>query len=190
MFRTATRSLTIATRVSPCTCLAAAPRPQIRLLCSSTPAHRIADDFVNIIQADAARPIPQVKSLSAEEGFTMSDGLIIPSPVIFINGALFMWDVPPPQEMGWPGWEVEKWKLFEVVTPRPDILLVGSGQRGLFAPPAFRKYINSLGIQVDVIDSKSACSTYNLLAEEGRRVAAAIYPLSPFDARTGKPWAR
>mgnify|MGYP001602006731 FL=1 len=36
---------------------------------------------------------------------------------------------------------------------RLDILLVGTGKRGLFPPPKFKKYINSLGIQVDVLDS-------------------------------------
>ena len=36
-----------------------------------------------------------------------------------------------------------------------EILLVGTGPRGLFPPPSFKKYLNSLGIQVDVLDSVS-----------------------------------
>lgn len=80
---------------------------------------------------------------------------------------------------------------------------MGTGPRGLFPPPSFKKYLNGLGIQVDVLDSvssllpfavhaadlqyleRNACSTYNLLSEEGRRVAAALYPLAPLSARTG-----
>lgn len=56
----------------------------------------------------------------------------------------------------------------------------------MLAPPKFRQYLNNLGIQVDVLDSKNASATYNLLLEEGRRVAAALYPLEPTDARTGR----
>lgn len=39
---------------------------------------------------------------------------------------------------------------------RAEILLVGTGQRGLFPPPSFKKYLNGLGIQVDVLDSVSS----------------------------------
>lgn len=35
----------------------------------------------------------------------------------------------------------------------PEILLVGTGKKGLFPPPGFKKYLNGLGIQVDVLDS-------------------------------------
>ncbi|KAI5481037.1 AFG1 family mitochondrial ATPase [Pseudohyphozyma bogoriensis] len=145
------------------------------------------DDFVNIIAADASRPIPQIKSLSPEIGFTLADGLILPSPIIILNGTTFMWDVGVPKEGpdGWDGFTEEKLKVFEVVSPRPEILFIGTGLRGLFPPPHVKKYLNGLGIQVDILDSKNAASTYNLLAEEGRRVACALYPASPFNARTG-----
>lgn len=60
-----------------------------------------------------------MSSLS-KTGFELTDGLIIPSPVIFLNGTVFLWDVLPPAEDGsWEGWSEEKLKLFEVVTPRP-----------------------------------------------------------------------
>lgn len=65
-------------------------------------------------------------------------------------------------------------------------------------PPALRQYLSRAGIQVDIMNTvsrasliqtsfsfflkalqRNACSTYNLLAEEGRRVAAALLPLTP-----------
>ncbi|KAK4699404.1 NADH dehydrogenase [ubiquinone] 1 alpha subcomplex assembly factor 3, partial [Phenoliferia sp. Uapishka_3] len=196
MLRTGLRTLfaQAAPRALACTCL---PRQIVaRPFSSTSSTRRIADDFVNIIQADAARPIPQVATLSASTGFTLADGLVVPSPVILINGVVFLWDVMPPGELEWEGFNEEYWKLFEIITPRPgscpglDILLVGTGKRGLFPPPKFKKYLNGLGIQVDVLDSRNASSTYNLLAEEGRRVAAALYPVGSLDARTGLPWVR
>lgn len=100
-----------------------------------------------------------------------------------------MWDVEEPKEDSkggsWNGFDEEKLKVFEVINPRPEILLVGTGPTGLFPPPKFKKYLNSLGIQVDVLDSRNAASTYNLLSEEGRRVAAALYPVSRLSAKTG-----
>ncbi|SCV72648.1 BQ2448_4185 [Microbotryum intermedium] len=131
-----------------------------------------ADQFVNIIQADAARALVSIKSLTPSAGFTLTDGLVVPSPMLILDGVVFLWDVGPPnlQTMGWDGWSMDKLRIFEMVTPRPEILLVGTGKIGLLPPPAFKKYLNGLGIQVDVLDSRNACATYNLLSEEGRRV--------------------
>ncbi|SGY67355.1 BQ5605_C004g02768 [Microbotryum silenes-dioicae] len=146
-----------------------------------------ADQFVNIIQADAARALASIKSLTPSAGFTLTDGLVVPSPILILDGVVFLWDVGPPnpQTMSWEGWNLDKLRAFEIVTPRPEILLVGTGKTGLLPPPAFKKYLNGLGIQVDVLDSRNACATYNLLSEEGRRVGAALYPLTELSARTG-----
>lgn len=69
----------------------------------------------------------------------------------------------------------------------PEILLFGTGARVIPAPPEIRDYISSLGIQLDVMDTRNAASTYNLLFEEGRTVSAALCPLLPVDPRTGGP---
>ncbi len=43
-------------------------------------------------------------------------------------------------------------------------------------PPQIKAYLGGLGIQVEVQDSRNASSTYNMLHEEGRVVAAALLP--------------
>ncbi|KAK4056289.1 hypothetical protein OIO90_002733 [Microbotryomycetes sp. JL221] len=143
-------------------------------------------DLVNIIAQDARSPV-LISSLTPSAGFSMSDGLVLPSPIIIIDGAVFMWDVDGPndKDFSWQGFNVDKLKIFETCMPRPEMLLVGTGSKMLFPPPAFKKYLNGLGIQVDVQDSRNASSTYNLLAEEGRKVAAALYPISDLSAKTG-----
>ncbi|BGP29276.1 hypothetical protein JCM10296v2_001014 [Rhodotorula toruloides] len=149
------------------------------------------EDLVNIIQSSPNDPVA-ITSLTPNAGFTLTDGLVLPSPIILCPGGCFMWDVAHPtkngaDEMGreWDGWNEEKLRLFEVLNPRPEILLIGTGSSTLLAPQRIKRYLNNLGIQVDVLDSRNACSTYNLLQEEGRRVAAAIYPVSHLSARTG-----
>lgn len=83
--------------------------------------------------------------------------------------------------------------LFEVVDKKPgiyylteEILLLGAGGSMALFPPVIRKYVNDLGIQLEVLSSKQAASTYNVLAEEGRLVALAILPPIPTSSRTGK----
>lgn len=66
-------------------------------------------------------------SLTPSAGFTLSDGLVVPSPVLLIDGACFLWDVSHPTEgkgknpMGfdWDGWTREKMQIFEALSPRP-----------------------------------------------------------------------
>ncbi|WVQ96123.1 hypothetical protein IAU59_003225 [Kwoniella sp. CBS 9459] len=125
-------------------------------------------------------------------GFILSDNLVIPGGAIFHSGRAILWDVDPPKpdkgniEAMWEGWTVDRFRVFEMVVPRPEILLFGTGQTAIPAPKAVREYISGLGIQLDVMDTRNAASTYNLLAEEGRTVAAALCPLGPIDPRTGE----
>ncbi|KAI0068633.1 DUF498-domain-containing protein [Artomyces pyxidatus] len=124
------------------------------------------------ILAGEIPPAVQVKSMSPA-GIQLEDGMTLPSACIFLEGKVFLWDVPATL---WQGWAKERFEVFDVVVPRPEILLLGTG-RSVVPPPApLRQYLNELGIQLDVMDTWNACTTYNLLAEEGRRVAAALLP--------------
>ncbi|KIM35165.1 hypothetical protein M413DRAFT_449874 [Hebeloma cylindrosporum] len=147
---------------------------------------RVAHDssFTNLL-ADDNPPAVQVSSIS-DAGIQLADGLVIPGACVFLEGKVFLWDVPEStvaskiREERWKGWGTERFQLFEVVTPRPEILLLGTGKTLVQPPPFMRDHLNGLGIQLDVMDTRNACSTYNLLAEEGRRVAAALLPFKPF----------
>lgn len=58
-----------------------------------------------------------------------------------------------------------------------DVLLLGSGAKGLFLNPDLRKIIKSKGLNIDVMDTGAACRTYNVLMAEGRRVVAMMMPI-------------
>ncbi|KAG6812937.1 hypothetical protein H0H92_015257 [Tricholoma furcatifolium] len=135
--------------------------------------------FTNIL-ADDNPPAVQVKSITSA-GIQLMDGLMLPSACIFLEGKVFLWDVPTTL---WTGWETGHFEIFETVIPKPEILLLGTGKTIAHVPVGIRTYLNKLGIQVDVMDTRNACSTYNLLSEEGRRVAAALLPMSP------QPWTK
>ncbi len=56
----------------------------------------------------------------------------------------------------------------------PEIVLLGSGARLRFPSPKLYAGLIKARIGVEVMDTAAACRTYNILAAEGRRVAAAL----------------
>lgn len=83
-----------------------------------------------------------------------------------------MWDVDAPKLPpggtlidAWKGWTSERFAVFANVVPRPEILLLGTGESVLPAPKAIKDYVSSLGMQLDVMDS---VSTYFLTFLSGR----------------------
>ena len=57
---------------------------------------------------------------------------------------------------------------------RPEVVLFGSGERLHFPAPRLTAALRSAGIGFETMDVRAACRTYNILMEEGRRVAAAL----------------
>ncbi len=56
----------------------------------------------------------------------------------------------------------------------PEILLIGTGKTLRFPAPALLQPLMAARIGFEVMDTHAACRTYNILAAEGRKVAAAI----------------
>ncbi|CAD6212116.1 unnamed protein product [Miscanthus lutarioriparius] len=70
----------------------------------------------------------------------------------------------------------ESLSIFKVVHPIPEILILGCGRHIQLVSPELRKFIRSTGMKLEAVDSRNAASTYNILNEEGRPVAAAVLP--------------
>ncbi|KAF2095383.1 hypothetical protein NA57DRAFT_24989, partial [Rhizodiscina lignyota] len=124
------------------------------------------------------------------EGFVLNNGYTIRdgSGVLIVGGEAFGW-------RPWMGggkeqqklvnskgqWDVEQdsWGVLDVVWPKPDLLIVGTGPSVKPISPATRKAINDLGIRVEVQDTRNAAAQFNLLATERgvQQVAAAMIPL-------------
>ena len=71
----------------------------------------------------------------------------------------------------------------EVLTPEhfdailalePEVVIFGSGPRLRFIRPSLYRSLIERRIGVETMDSGAACRTYTVLANEGRRVVAAI----------------
>jgi uncharacterized protein len=61
-----------------------------------------------------------------------------------------------------------------VLALNPEVVIFGSGTRLKFVSPALYRGLIDKRIGVETMDSGAACRTYTVLANEGRRVVAAI----------------
>jgi uncharacterized protein len=55
-----------------------------------------------------------------------------------------------------------------------EIVLLGTGGLLRFPRPELMRPMVQAGLGIEVMDLRAACRTYNILASEGRRVAAAL----------------
>ena len=56
----------------------------------------------------------------------------------------------------------------------PEVALLGTGASLRFPHPRLTRALVKAGIGLEVMDTPAACRTFNILAAEGRKVAAAI----------------
>jgi uncharacterized protein len=77
-------------------------------------------------------------------------------------------------------WPVETWSALcaahfvRLTELAPTLVLLGSGTRQRFPHPSLTRALIDARIGLEVMDTRAACRTYNILAAEGRNVAAAI----------------
>ncbi len=65
----------------------------------------------------------------------------------------------------------------EIFLHSPELLIVGSGSKNIFPPRELIFAFARRGVGLEVMDTAAAARTFNVLAGEGRRVAAVLYPL-------------
>ena len=75
--------------------------------------------------------------------------------------------------------ELREEHLHELLKLKPDLVLLGTGGRQHFPPPKLLLPFGLAGIGLEIMDTGAACRSYNVLAIEGRHVAAALMLKSP-----------
>jgi uncharacterized protein len=113
----------------------------------------------------------QVLERYGTDGFRVS-GVLFPGAILLFPDQTLEW---APRSMA----EVSIGNLDPVIRhAEVEILLLGCGRRMAMVPPALRAHLRQAGIVVDAMDTGAACRTYSVLLGEGRRVAAALLPVS------------
>ena len=86
--------------------------------------------------------------------------------------------VTPDQVLPWPVSSVAALRTedFTLLVQLPaDIVLLGTGDRQLFPGPAILRPLIDARRGFEIMTTAAACRTYNILLNEGRRVAAALF---------------
>ncbi|MGE5155318.1 MAG: Mth938-like domain-containing protein [Bdellovibrio bacteriovorus] len=68
--------------------------------------------------------------------------------------------------------------LQPLIDLNPELIVIGTGAAQVFPDPALYVPVLERRIGLEIMDTGAACRTYNILMAEGRRVAAALLPLS------------
>lgn len=61
--------------------------------------------------------------------------------------------------------------------PRPEFLILGTGSSLVHPPRALVWAVEAMGLGVEAMDSRAAARAWGVLRQEGRWIAAALYPL-------------
>ncbi|OTB07233.1 hypothetical protein M426DRAFT_318267 [Hypoxylon sp. CI-4A] len=134
-------------------------------------------------------PVPSTSvDVCMSDGFHLNSGAraLDGSGVLLVGGEAFGWrpwvSRGEKRLLNKKGqWEVpnETLGLLSLIWPRPDLLILGLGPEIRPISPELRKHISSLGMRVEVLDTRNAAAQFNLLATERgvNDVAAALIPI-------------
>ncbi|PIA15192.1 hypothetical protein COEREDRAFT_88049 [Coemansia reversa NRRL 1564] len=133
-----------------------------------------------MFQADAAM-LSVVENLAT--GFRLSNDHTVYGPLLIVNNEAFSLKIPPPQPDA-SGRVLNPLTLLDpdalailsIVTPKPELVVVGGGAGIAPLSHRAREYLTSIGLNVELANSKNASSTYNTLSEEGRNAALLAIP--------------
>ncbi|KAJ1678398.1 Golgi Transport, partial [Spiromyces aspiralis] len=85
-------------------------------------------------------------------GFKLSNGVVVNGPMLIVNGESFEWKVGngnstkshPFKEL-----DGEAFRILEIVNPKPELLVLGTGAVSYMLSPRVRDYLTSIGIPVE-----------------------------------------
>ncbi|KAL8612749.1 hypothetical protein ACOMHN_033748 [Nucella lapillus] len=104
-------------------------------------------------------------------GFRLSNGFRIIGPCVLFPRSILHWGVGGTHELNG-----ESLSLFSMLEPKLDILVLGVGDHGVKYDRNIIKYLRSNKINVEILPTDQACSTFNFLNAERRIVAAGLIP--------------
>jgi uncharacterized protein len=108
-----------------------------------------------------------IRSYSAEE-LRIGEHSIRSSCVVMADALIAHW---PPATLD----DLQVGHLEPIFELRPELVLLGTGAQQRFAPAKVRSAFAARGIGVESMDLGAACRTFNILVQEDRRVAAALF---------------
>ena len=122
------------------------------------------------------------------EGFRLNDGSFAFGPVIVFPTGVLSWKLLDYDDI-----TDEAFAIFDVVYPKPDVIIVGLGDNSNTKSKAdlFMNLRRKRGLNVEFLATPDAIATYNFMVSENRAVAAAMAPPSDVGIRSDQDvWNR
>ena len=104
------------------------------------------------------------------DGIRINEQLWAEAIALTPDGGIYPWDSTPVADL-------QEDHFAPLLAQSPELLLIGSGARNQFLPRELAFAFARIGVGLEVMDTAAAARTYNVLALEGRRVAAVLYPV-------------
>ncbi|VVD06097.1 unnamed protein product [Leptidea sinapis] len=104
-------------------------------------------------------------------GFRLNNGITVLGPMAIFPRTVLSWQIHRTVDI-----TTESLAIFRVLEPKIDLLIIGleTNDRRV-VDPVFRA-TKQAGLNVELLVTEHACSTFNFLNAEGRSVAAALIP--------------
>ncbi|WP_200940736.1 Mth938-like domain-containing protein [Sphingomonas sp. Leaf339] len=111
---------------------------------------------------------PAIRGFSGT-GYRLDDVTVAPALLLTMTQAMD-WTPPPIATLA-----IES--LEPVLTPAPEFVLIGTGTHLVRPPLSLVRALEARNIGLEAMDSRAAARAWGVLREEGRVIAAALYPL-------------
>jgi uncharacterized protein len=116
---------------------------------------------------DARSGVNLIRAYSASE-LRIGERIVVGSCIVTADTLITDWQPTAPDELGVA-------QLEPLLALAPQIVLLGAPEGCSAAPTSVRAVLASQGIALEVMDLGAACRTFNILVQEERRVAAALF---------------
>ncbi|MEM7562368.1 MAG: Mth938-like domain-containing protein [Pseudomonadota bacterium] len=103
----------------------------------------------------------------SDDSITVNETVYRSSLVLSANEIFSAWPVTSIQQL-----ELEQ--LSAITDMKPEVVLLGTGNRQAFPPAQIFAHFGQQGIGLEVMDNGALCRTFNILVAEDRAVVAAI----------------
>lgn len=114
-----------------------------------------------------------IKSFRSQYGFRLNDNIKTLGPIVLFPRAVFPWHISCLEDIN-----EDSLCIFYLTQPRVDTLIIGTGDQpitreiGRTILEVTRKH----RINIEILSTETACTTFNFLNQQGRMVAAALVP--------------
>lgn len=109
----------------------------------------------------------------SQAGFRLNNGINVVGPMAIFPRTVLAWNIGTAEDIN-----EASLSLFAILEPKIDILVIGVGDEKI-TPDFSRRiieYMRKHRINVEVLSTEQACTTFNFLNHEGRVVAGAMIP--------------